>query len=552
MCGIWLYLLKNSSTIVDYGHLYSSFMKIKARGPERSRFITLNDLGIFIGYHRLSIMDTSTNGDQPFILELPEQQRTIYVICNGELYNHKHLIHKYNIKPISGSDCEVLPHIYAQVGIDELCKELSSHEVSGEFSFCVIDIIKDNIIVHAVRDPVGVRPLFIAEDDYSIVFSSELKGVPYLKQKYSNVEQLKPGTILTITRTDTEININQHKYFNLDDYKPIISDIDNAQTIVRETLIHAVHERMHPERQMGFLLSGGVDSSLICAIGAKYAKKHGQIITTFSIGMPGSTDKEYALLAAEKIGSKHYHLELKESDFLAAVDKVIEISETYDITTIRATVGQYLASKWISEHTDIKVLYIGDGSDELFGGYRYFLKAPSENEYNNEIRRLLTDIHMFDVLRSDRGIASNGIEARVPFLDHRLIRNVLLIDPALRMPQSGVEKWLLRSAFSDTELLPESVLWRKKEAFSDGVSGEKSWYVVLQEHINKLYSDDDFKHKSSKYTHNKPPTKEALYYREKFTEIYGDHASTVIPYFWLPKWCGDVQEPSARVLSVYK
>jgi asparagine synthase (glutamine-hydrolysing) len=277
-------------------------------------------------------------------------------------------------------------------------------------------------------------------------------------------------------------------------------------------------------------------------------------VITISIGMPGSTDEHYARLVSKYIGSTHIHVQLSESDFLNAIDEVIETIESFDITTVRASTGQYLVSKWIAKHhPDIKVLYIGDGSDELFGGYRYFLKAPSPAEYSDEIVRLLQYFKEFDVLRADRGIASNGIEARVPFLDHRLITAVLSIEPKLRMAIGGVEKWLLREAFKGTELLPNEILFRTKEAFSDGVSSvERSWYKILQEHLETVYTDDQLEKAQIKYTHCPPPTKEALYFREKFCELFGESSSNVIPFFWLPKWVGDIKEPSARILSVYQ
>jgi asparagine synthase (glutamine-hydrolysing) len=557
MCGIYLFKFRNGiKSDADSIALYKAFMKLKKRGPERSRFLVLHDLGLVIGFHRLAIMDSSTKGDQPFVIETADG-RTIYTICNGEIYNYKYLQNKYSIDTTSGSDCELLPHIYAQIGIDGLCKELASDHVSGEFAILIVDIKDDVCTIHAVRDPVGVRPLFLSTDgeSQSPEFSSELKGLSRIKEdKPFKVTQFPAGTYTTYTFVGETITNTSAKYFDLTSIKPTITDLSEALALVRSTFELAVMDRMHADRKIAFLLSGGLDSSLVTAVGAKYAKKMGKEVVTISIGMPGSTDEYYARLVSKWIGSTHIHVQLSESDFLNAIDEVIETIESFDITTVRASTGQYLVSKWIAKHhPDIKVLYIGDGSDELFGGYRYFLKAPSPAEYSDEIVRLLQYIKEFDVLRADRGIASNGIEARVPFLDHRLITAVLSIDPKLRMAIGGVEKWLLREAFNGTDLLPNEILFRTKEAFSDGVSSvERSWYKILQEHLETVYTDDQLANAQIKYTHCPPPTKEALYFREKFGELFGESSSNVIPFFWLPKWVGDIKEPSARVLSVYQ
>ena len=239
-------------------------------------------------------------------------------------------------------------------------------------------------------------------------------------------------------------------------------------------------------------------------------------------------------------------------DFLNALREVIRVTETFDITTIRASTGQYLISKWIYENTNIRVLIGGDGSDEATGGYRYFHNRPSPIAFHDECAKLLKEIHFFDVLRVDRGIAGNGIEARAPFLDHRFVDLYMGLDPELRCPVDGVEKWLLREAFNTGSYLPNGVLWRKKEAFSDGVSSvAKSWYKVVQEYADNKYTDEQLIEGQAKYVHCPPPTKEALYFREVFEEFYPG-TGHVIPHYWLPNWCGDIKEPSARVLDVYK
>jgi asparagine synthase (glutamine-hydrolysing) len=252
---------------------------------------------------------------------------------------------------------------------------------------------------------------------------------------------------------------------------------------------------------------------------------------------------------------------------LDAIRDVIEAIESYDITTVRASVGQFLISKWIRQNTDIRVLLIGDGSDELCSGYMYFHNAPSPTAAHDENIRLLGDIGYFDVLRADRCIAYNGIEARVPFLDHEFVNMYLNIPHGNRVPIKDVnntrrvEKWLLRKAFDVTwpeqnnqppkAILPYDVLWRKKEAFSDGVSSRnRSWYQIIQDNLETKYVDADFETNEVNY-HLRPPTKEALYYRLIFNELFDPMAAAVIPYYWMPKWSGDAKDPSARVLKVY-
>jgi asparagine synthase (glutamine-hydrolysing) len=339
-----------------------------------------------------------------------------------------------------------------------------------------------------------------------------------------------------------------------------------VMNLIRETFIEAVEIRLKSDRPIGCLLSGGLDSSLVVSIASRYLKMRGRRLRTFSIGIPGSTDREYAEMVAKYCDTDHKHVEFSEADFLEAVPEVVRATETYDITTVRASVGQYLISKWIAANTDIRVLLIGDGSDELCTGYMYFHNAPGATESHQENARLIEHIQYYDALRADRCIAFNGIEARVPFLDHMFVDLYLSIPHEFRVPireiTSGrrIEKWLLRKSFDEIQysaggtnfkFLPDDVLWRKKEAFSDGVSSRKrSWYQIIQADLENKYSDEDFKHPDVHH-HQSPFTKEALHYRKLFNEYFDPLAASVVPYYWMPKWSGDVRDPSARVLKVY-
>lgn len=564
MCGIWglLSLDTDLSKTVDNDKLFKLINSIKNRGPDRTIYIDNNNYKI--GFHRLSIMDTSIQGDQPFSYseyitdDNNKILRTVYVVCNGEIYNYNELkkldfLEKTNYKLKSLSDCEILLPLFLHYGIDKMITLLN-----GEFAFAIYDVYENltqntkNYNLYLGRDRFGIRPLFFTFlNDKTIVFCSEMKGLIF---DNNIVNIFNPRTWMHISGND-KLEFFSKEYYTIGKY-PIITkpDLDEVKRIIRDTLIEAVRIRLHSDRELGCLLSGGLDSSLVASIASKLLS--GRKLRTFCVSIEGqseSPDAKYAKLVAEHIGSIHTDIIIPEKEWLDKLEKIIEISETYDITTIRATTGQYLVSKWISENTDIKVLLIGDGSDELTSGYVYFHKAPNPYESHLENIRLLTNIHKFDVLRADRGIASNGLEARVPFLDYNFVDLYLSIDPSLRVPQNyngyKCEKWLLRKAFEDTNLLPLECLYRNKEAFSDAVSTDRSWYKIIQENINNTMSDEYFETNRYKYSDVQPHTKEALYYRILF-EIMYENQGHVLSYYWLPKWVGNVIDPSARTLNI--
>jgi asparagine synthase (glutamine-hydrolysing) len=311
------------------------------------------------------------------------------------------------------------------------------------------------------------------------------------------------------------------------------------------------------DRPIACLLSGGLDSSLITALVSEYHRIHDlPQIETYSIGLEGSEDLKFARLVADYHGTKHTEILIKEQDFIDAVPHVIQAIESYDTTTVRASLGNWLLGKYIAEHSDAKVIFNGDGSDELCGGYLYMHACPDEIEFDRDSRRLLKDIHYFDVLRSDRCISSHGLEPRTPFLDRSWVQYYLSIHPSLRYhPKTGhQEKYLLRSAFSEdlfsnsqgNPLLPKEVLWRRKEAFSDGVSqNTRSLYEILQGYATSLQSN--LMH--IEYEHNPPITMEQHWYRTLFTDNFGN-LGHVIPYFWMPKYV-EATDASARTLKLY-
>jgi asparagine synthase (glutamine-hydrolysing) len=345
-----------------------------------------------------------------------------------------------------------------------------------------------------------------------------------------------------------------------------ISDQDKEQDIrqgIQAYVKKAVQKRcLVTERPIACLLSGGLDSSLITALVNEFHKEHNtKPLETYSIGLANSVDLVYAKQVAEYLGTNHHEIVLTEQDFLDAIPEVIAAIESYDTTTVRASIGNYLLGKYIAKHSDAKVIFNGDGSDELTGGYLYMGKCPCAIEFDKESRRLLKDIHMFDVLRSDKSISSHGLEPRTPFLDRSWVNYYLSISPTTRfhvLNNKQCEKFLLRNAFSPEHylncdgkpLLPDSVLWRRKEAFSDGVSGQsRSLFEIIQEYVDGKIDDKEFGENSGNYTHNTPKTKEQYYYRKLFEGFYPD-SSNVVPYFWMPKYVA-ANDASARTLAIY-
>jgi asparagine synthase (glutamine-hydrolysing) len=534
MCGIFAYLGKKL-TITDLAY---GFEKIKRRGPDNSLIKYIND-NIIFGFHRLSINDLSNNGNQPL------EMNGVSLICNGEIYNHVALKEEFGFTTNSGSDCEIILHLYRHFNGD-ISKFI--HLLDGVFAFVLYDSSINQIVI--ARDPFGVRPLFIGIDvDGEIFLCSELKGICELCN--GNMIQFPGGTYSIIKWNKEKYIVDEIvKWFN-DQFKidESIQDESEILSSIRELFYSAVHKRLMSDRPICCLLSGGLDSSLVAAIVAKnFPKGH---LHTFSIGMEGSPDLYFAKIVANHIDSVHHEVILTEAEFLEAIPETINVIESYDTTTVRASVGNYLISKYISENTNFKVVYNGDGSDE-FGSYLYFSKAPSEQEFHNEAVRLLNEIRFFDVLRSDRSISSNGLEPRVPFLDKKFASYYASIPPKFKMHSyGGIEKYILRKAFECENLLPPVVLWRSKMAFSDGVSQKtKSWHKIISEYTDSQITDKEFENNKHLIKYCPPQLKESYLYRLLFDRMFGSKNAIVIPHFWLPKWCGDIIDPSARELPL--
>ena len=521
MCAIMGFL----SPKLDEKSVREYFDKTVSRGPDQTRIEPAGS-GLLC-FHRLSIMGLSGSGMQPFHLG------SNMVVCNGELYGFRKmkavLEEKYTF--VSDSDCEIILPLYREYGLDMF------RLLDAEFAMIIYDGEKDELI--AARDPIGIRPLYYGYlEDGAPVFASEAKNLVGLCDE---ILPFPPGHYYAGGHFVRYADLTTCTEYSSD-------DLETACAKIREKLIAAVEKRLDADAPLGFLLSGGLDSSLVCAISAKLLHRK---IRTFAIGMDvDAIDLKYARQAADFIGAKHTEVIMTKEQVLASLEKVIAMLGTYDITTIRASMGMYLCCKAIHEQTDVRVLMTGEISDELFG-YKYTDFAPSAEAFQQEAKKRVDELHMYDVLRADRCISVNSLEARVPFGDLDFVRYVMSVDPRLKLNTYDMGKYLLRHAFANDNILPEGILWRQKAAFSDAVG--HSMVDDLKEYAERLYTDEEYEAGRAKYDFARPFTKESLLYREIFEKYYPGQAP-MVKDFWMPnrQWEGcDVNDPSARVLSNY-
>lgn len=519
MCGI---VVKP----VEYSKIGQS---LAHRGPDTTVVKNINDY--MFKFFRLAIIDTSHAGDQPF------EDDNFIVVCNGEIYNHKQIRANYNYPYISHSDCEVLPPLLAKHSI----KDVASI-IDAEFAFVAYDKANNKLL--AARDPMGIRPLFYGYcDNGKIAFASEVKALIGVCKK---ITPFPPGHYYDgekFLAFNELYKINEIKHKNLPD---ILNNI-------RERLITSVVKRLDADVPVGFLLSGGLDSSLVCSIATRHLNKQ---IETFAIGLDHNPiDLKYAKQMADYLGTLHHEVIFSREDVYRELKNVIRAIESWDVTTIRASIPMYLLCKYIREKSSVRVLLSGEVSDELFG-YKYTDFAPNALEFQKESQKRIKELYMYDVLRADRCIAANSLEARVPFSDADFVSYVMSIDPEIKLNKYNMGKYLLREAFdisdtNKTEFLPAEILWRDKAAFSDAVGhGMVDDLIALAE---TKYTDEEFKEKVKRYTINPPLTKEGLMYREIFTEFFPDQEYLICGY-WLPNtsWPNcNLSDPSARHLPNY-
>lgn len=518
MCGI----IVSTDVLTKLEDFKKGLEALYDRGPDDSRIVDTGE-GLF-GFQRLAIMGLTKEGMQPF------EKDGKYVVCNGELYGFRTVkkeLEKKGYTFVSDSDCELLLPLYEEYGLDMFTG------LDAEFALVMYDPKLGYI---AARDPIGIRPLFYGyTDNGKICFGSTVSSLlPVCK----DIKAFPPGTYYVDGKF-----VRYRKIYEASD---VVSE--GVFENIHDKLIAGVLKRMDADAKVGYLLSGGLDSSLVCAIAQRHSDKP---IRTFSIGMEDDAiDLKYARKVADYIGSDHTEFKMTKDDILSALPEVVRILETWDITTIRASLGMYILCKKIQKTTDIKVILTGEVSDELFG-YKYTDFAPDAKSFQEEASKRVRELYMYDVLRADRCISSNSMEGRVPFGDLDFVEYVMSIDPSLKMNKYGMGKYLLRHAFEKDELLPREILFRDKAAFSDAVGHSLADY--LKEYAESKYSDKEYEDGVKKYTYCPPFTKESLLYRDIFESYYPGLDSLIVDY-WMPNksWKGcDVNDPSARYLSNY-
>ncbi|MBE7652184.1 asparagine synthase B [Tenacibaculum finnmarkense] len=490
--------------------------KIRHRGPDWSG--VYSDDKVIMAHERLAIVDPAS-GQQPLF----SADKKLILAANGEIYNHrelaKNLKNPYEFQ--TASDCEVILALYKEKGIDFV------DDLNGIFGFALYDVEKDEYFV--ARDHMGIIPLYIGWDQNGTFYvASELKA---LEGTCSKIELFPPGHYMS----SKDGKFVQWYKRDWEDYQAV-KDNETSIAEVKEALEAAVHRQLMSDVPYGVLLSGGLDSSVISAISKKYSQKRIESDDTsaawypqlhsFSVGLEGSPDLAAAQKVADHIGTVHHEIKFTIQEGLDAIKDVIYNIETYDITTIRSSTPMYLMARVIKS-MGVKMVLSGEGADEIFGGYLYFHKAPNAEEFHEETVRKLDKLHMYDCLRANKSLMAWGIEGRVPFLDKEFMDVAMRINPQDKMINGQrMEKWVIRKAFED--MLPESVAWRQKEQFSDGVGYD--WIDTLKEVVDKEVTDEQLANAKFRFPIQTPTNKEEFYYRSIFEEHFpSDTAALSVP-----------------------
>ena len=564
MCGIFYTRASPTSSVV------ASSRTLMPRGPDESREISIDEH--FFAFHRLRINDLSSSGMQPWVCQ------DYVFMCNGEIYNSNELRAKLsNVQFQSNSDCEVVPHLILRFGI-----ETALSMIQGVFAFVFLHRPTRRVFI--ARDAIGIKSLYVGirDDEVFIENTSSLNEMTGIlcHEKYGDKPIVVASEMKAIHSICQEGSITQfpagHYYdstvHTLTQWAPLrwnprpcesvaswAGDVGNIRESIRNLLTEAVRVRLETsDRPVGCFLSGGLDSSLVAAIAAKMVRERSigkQKIKTFSVGIKGATDLDAAAKVAKWIGSEHHQLILSEKDMLRAVPQTIKRIESYDVTTVRASTPMVILSDYIKLNFDTTVLFSGEGADELSGSYKYFQNAPTPEKFQKESVRLVQDLQYFDVLRCDKSVSGSGLEARTPFFDMNFVNFYMRINPALKLWSGGaanaIEKQLLRDSFKPREgkrgLLPPELLYRRKEAFSDGCSSmERPWFKVIDDHVNAHISDQEYKERRMQFSINRPISKEGYWFRAIYEQFYPGRGA-VVPYIWRPKWTNETN-PSARLL----
>ena len=524
MCGILAIIGKGKDT-----ELVKTLSKRMAhRGPDESD-IQITQNGHILSHERLSIIDLHS-GRQPI-----QGCDSAWMVHNGEIYNHQELRdtilkdHTFRSK----SDSEVIVHLYEKFKYDFL------HLLDGDFAFVVID--GDDYI--AGRDPLGVKPLYYGMDERGrMYFASEMKPIADQCKTFST---FPPGHYYT-----AEMGFVKYYTPEYEDYTKATKELDLAE--IRESLTEATRKRLMSDVPIGVLLSGGLDSSLTSSIAARLLKEKGKELHSFSIGLNADApDAKAARKVAEFLGTKHHEIHFTVEQGIEILDKLVWHLETYDVTSIRASTPMYFLSKAITD-LGIKVVLSGEGADEIFGGYLYFRNAPSTEDFQKETIERVQKLFTADLLRADKSTMAHGLEARVPFLDKAFLDVAMTIKGEEKQPKTydGKEKYILRKAFDtpDNPYLPDEVLWRQKEQFSDGVG--YNWIDQLIEYCASQVTDEQLGKAAKEFPYNSPTTKEAYFYRTLFHKYYPQLSAAQTVRKWIPKW-QENQDPSGRANAAH-
>jgi asparagine synthase (glutamine-hydrolysing) len=547
MCGILAILGAQEESPARRDRILELSRRLRHRGPDWSGLFVGQKCWCYLAHERLAIIDPAS-GDQP----LYNGTKDIVVAANGEIYNHEELKKSMKNKEYhTHSDCEVIAHLYEDVG-EEVVSMLD-----GMFSFVLVDN-RDNSFI-AARDPIGITPLYLGwGSDGSVWFASEMKA---LKDDCERFEVFPPGHLYSSKQGGLRRYYNppwfSETYVPTTPYDPLA---------LRAAFEKAVIKRLMTDVPFGVLLSGGLDSSLVAAVasrhlaGTKAANIWGKQLHSFCVGLEGSPDLKAAREVANYIGTRHHEFHFTVQEGLDALSEVIYHVETYDVTTIRASTPMFLMTRKIKA-LGVKMVLSGEGSDEIFGGYLYFHKAPNKEEFHHELVRKIKALHLYDCQRANKSTSAWGLEARVPFLDKEFMNVAMSIDPAEKMIRKDlgrIEKWCMRKAFDDEEnpYLPKHILYRQKEQFSDGVG--YSWIDGLKAHAESNVTDQMLKHAKHVYPFNTPLTKEAYYYRMIFEKHFPQQSarmtvpggpsvacSTAKAVEWDKAWANNL-DPSGR------
>lgn len=524
MCGILAIIGKGK----DEQLVKQLSKRMAHRGPDESD-IYVTEKGHMLAHERLSIIDLHT-GRQPI-----QGTSSAYMVHNGEIYNYRELrdtVVKHHTFRTT-SDSEVIVHLYEEFGYS-FC-----HLLDGMFAFVVID--GDDYI--AGRDPLGIKPLYYGLDERGrIYFASEMKAIADQCQTFST---FPPGHYYT-SKTGFV------KYYSpeWEDITSAVEEVDYAA--IRETLTKAVKKRLMSDVPVGVLLSGGLDSSLTSSIAAREMKKLGKPLHSFSIGLDAEApDAVAARKVADFLGTQHHEIHFTIQQGIAILDKLIWHLETYDVTSVRASTPMYFLSQAITD-LGVKVVLSGEGADEIFGGYLYFRNSPSAMDFQKETMDRVQKLFTADLLRADKSTMAHGLEARVPFLDKEFLELAIKIKPEEKQPKTydGIEKYILRKAFDTPEqpYLPDEVLWRQKEQFSDGVG--YNWIDTLIEYCSAQVTDEQMETAEGRFPYNTPATKEAYYYRSVFHKYFPQVSAAQTVRKWIPKW-QENQDPSGRANAAH-